>query len=63
MNAISTSASFAEARASPAVKTTWSSLLEASEVVLERRAARLLSRVDSSLRLQAWPEIRSEADG
>ena len=63
INAMSTSASFADASASPAVKTTWSSLAEAPEVVLSRRAARLLSSVSSSLRLQACPRMRSEAEG
>ena len=53
MKGRSTSASGAEARASPAVKTTWSSLLELWAVVLSRRAARFISRVDSSARSHA----------
>jgi hypothetical protein len=63
IKAMSTSASLAEARASPAVKTTWSSGFEALSVVLSRRAARLVSSDASSFKLQAWPEIRDEAEG
>ena len=63
MKVMSTSASLADASASPAVKTTWSSWFDLFEVVLSSRAARLLSSVASSARLQAWPWILAEAEG
>jgi len=55
------SETFMTARGSAAVKTMWSSLWSVATVL--RRVERLVSRVDWSPRLQAWPVMRDLAEG